>query len=118
MKEKSNKNIKIREFFKPTWWKIVITLLIPFYLTYTIQYGMNNIMDSNVWWGFDNGYSPLIILIPTMIYVYFFKTFATPLGSYMQIFQFLSYIIIPLIVNYLIACLIVHIYKKFKSEND
>ena len=50
-----------KEFFKPTKWKIILTLVIPFYLTYTVQFARAIPPDKSIWYQFV--FYPIPILI-------------------------------------------------------
>lgn len=107
--------MKLRDFFKLTIWKIILMLIIPFYLVYNIQISMT-ISGPPAWWGFYIDFVPLIISIPWIIYNHFFTIQATPLNSTQSNLNFLLAIIIPLIINYLIACLIIFVYNKIRKK--
>ncbi len=107
----------VKEFLKPTKWKIILTFIIPFYIAYIKQYAMV-IEGPGVWWAFTFGFIPLIILIPGTIYSYFFRgIYQTPLTRSEEAIQALLMIMTTLIINYLIACLIIFLYNKFKTPS-
>jgi hypothetical protein len=100
-----------KHFFRPTKWKIIIAVLIPFYFTYMPLYAMN-VGGSPVWWDFVVAIVPLVISIPSIIYHHFFTIYAFPLVPFLLETQLLLGTIIPILVNYLIACLAVFIARN------
>lgn len=103
MKKQSNKNIKVKEFFKPTLWKIILTAII--FVLILIILG-----------------TPKVILpecTPTACgaFLYFLGLNINVSRMSGEVISLIFLIIYSaeIMVSYLISCLIIFI-KKFRSE--
>ena len=105
-------NVEWKEFFKPTTWKIILTFVIPLYVTYTVHYAMAIPPAEGIWYQLT--FYP--IPIPIVYFMIFTYSGAQPLFSFgEQILHFALNYLIPLTINYGIVSSIIHLYKKFKK---
>ncbi|MFA6098183.1 MAG: hypothetical protein WCV50_01920 [Patescibacteria group bacterium] len=112
----------MKEFFRPTKLKLILTFLLPFYLgiIYEISQtgsGTEAVATPN----FTVSLLPYILLIFGAVALwankegFFDKLSLITTGQ--AVWYFCLEVILPLIVNYLLACLIAFIYYKIKNHH-
>ena len=115
--------MNLKKFLKPTKSKLILTFLIPLYLTYSYD-GSKKCISA-----IQNCYKirffplPLIILIigsvifvPKWIKMKNSPEFAGPFFNFQtQILHFILDYILPVIINYVLSCTIIYFYKKRKK---
>ncbi len=105
-----------KDFFKPTKWKIILTLIIPIYLTYTVHFAMVLPPAKSVWYAITFYPIPILLIYFGSIYSYF-QPLSKPLFPFPEkVLHFLLDYILPLLINYVIVCLIIFLFKKIKSK--
>ncbi len=105
-------NMEYKEFFKLTKWKIILTFIIPLYITYTIHYAMAIPPAEGIWYQLT--FYP--IPIPIVYFMIFTYSGAQPLFSFGErILHFILNYLIPLAINYCVVSAIIFLYKKFKK---
>lgn len=105
------------EYLKPTKWKIILTLLIPIYCTYTVQYQMSIPPEKSVWYQVVFYPTPILLFYISNIFSQFAIT-AQPLFSVgAKYLHFYLDFVVPAIFNYLIICLSFFLYSKFISKS-
>jgi len=114
--------MNLKTFFKPTWAKVMLTFLIPFsfetYVDFTyclfgyfqykfipliytiIEYVPNRIMDDTM-----HDAPPQILQV------------ACPSFGLLHTSEVIEYSVYILIINYLIACLVISLFKKLIKKN-
>jgi len=107
----------LKEFFKPTKWKLILTFFIPFYLTYTLNYQMAMIGQESVWWQWTFAPIPLVVCYFSSIYMSLSGFIGQQPGFVVQdkILMFVTNYILPILINYIIVCLLIYLYKKYKK---
>lgn len=99
--------MKLKEFFKPTWTKVITTIIIFL------------IIPVNMW----NGVLPEICLPEdvncTPMKVWFWKPLILQSENiqYNLNLNIILYMFIQLIISYFLSCLIIFTYKKIKSKS-
>ncbi|MBU0761507.1 MAG: hypothetical protein KKD39_00630 [Candidatus Altiarchaeota archaeon] len=103
-------------FLRPTKWKIYLALLLP-YITYTVHYTRALPFEKGIWYGLLFEPVPLILLVGFYIYSYFSGAVSSyPIFSKNeQILHFSMDYILPFLINYAIACLLVTLYKRLRN---
>lgn len=105
------------EYLKPTKWKLILTLLIPLYCTYTVQYQMALPPAKSVWYQVVFYPIPLLFFYISNIFSQFTVT-AHPLFSIgAKYLHFCLDFVVPAILNYLIICLFFFLYSKFIKKS-
>ena len=108
----------MKDFFKPTVAKIIIMLVLPFYFgiiaTVYLDLDFSVVVEQAV----SVTFIPYIILVFGTMYLWsssenFFDNLAV-LNTSQTIWYFFLEIILPLIINYLLACLLIHFYRRYK----
>ena len=101
------------KFLKPTKWKIILTLLIPLYCTYTVQYQMSMPPEKSVWYQVVFYPIPLLFFYISNILSQF-TIHAQPLFSIGEKYlHFCLDFVVPTTFNYLIICLSFFLYSNF-----
>lgn len=98
----------LKNFLRPSIWKIMVAFLFPLYLTYNLHYQMAIPPQPSTW------YEITLLPLP-LVLSYFFMltnsgTYPIPVAA---LDLFLDYAV-PFIINYLIACGILHLYNRKK----
>jgi len=113
----------MKEFFKPTKAKIILMLLIPFYLAIEIGAAKAGAASS-----ISLTYNLIFFSLPyvVMIFIGISLLANVPLDSTswfwpqfslgQKIWIFFLELIIPLLINYVLACLIVYLYRRIKER--
>ena len=104
MKKLSDRNIKAKEFFKPTLWKITLTAII-FVLILTIL-GTPQVILSEC----------TLTACGSFLYFAGVSIDVSRMSGEVISLIFLIIYLIEIAVSYLISCLIIFVTKKFKSE--
>ena len=106
------------KFLKPTKWKIILTLLIPIYCTYTVQYHMSMPPEKMVWYQVIFYPIPLLLFYISNIYSQFTTSSAHPLfTNWERYLHFYLDFVVPTIFNYLLVCLSFFLYSKFIKKS-
>jgi hypothetical protein len=104
-------------FFRPTRRKMVLALLIPVYLTYTVHYQMALPPAKEIWYDFVLYPMPLILFYPLQAYSIVFTVSAHPVFSPpVRVLHFLMDYALPLAVDYALACAVLVVYGKIKKR--
>jgi len=111
----------MKEFLKPTLAKLILIVLIPFYFGVIGDFalgadGVSTIIVSQV----------RVVFLPYVVLIFSAMVLWISSGGVLADYSFLStgqkilYLfteaILPLLINYLLACLIVYIYRIFKGR--
>lgn len=110
----------MKDFFKFTKVKLLLTLLLPFYFAIAVQtiFGPNATVASKYF--IDIKWIPFVLLIFGTMYIWsatdrYFFDFSLLSGS-QKIFFVLSETLLPLIINYILVCLLVYLYNYLKKK--
>lgn len=104
------------KFLKPTKWKIIFTLLMPLYCTYTVQYQMAIPPEKSIWYQIVFYPIPLLLFYLSAIFNRF-SCKVHPLFSIEKNFlHFYLDFIVPTLLNYLIICVSFFLFSKFKKN--
>ncbi len=112
----------MKRFFKPTRAKIILTLLLPVYIG--IEIGVEKtLLDAPTTYDLSLLPLPYIVALFMIAGLWIIPiedtSFNWPLFSTGQkITSFLFELIIPLIVSYVIACIVVCMYRKYKKRKQ
>lgn len=101
-------------FFRPTRWKIILTLVLPFYLTYSAQRGR---YTPPIYYGAVSHIPVPLLLWYAVNIIMLFSARRHPLWSASEktLLFFLDHLL-PLLVNYLLACALIHVYERLKAR--
>ncbi len=111
-----------KQFLKPTWIKIAITLIIPLTLWYGTVYDFDYsapepIGKPNlVYQTWKVYFIPLIVNIPFTIYSWSFKLESQRVVSDNFVLTDTITFIVSILVNYLLACSLIFLYSKIKHR--
>lgn len=109
----------MKQFFKPTWAKIILMLLVPIYFGYVIEFGSPSATGSTldiVFQGWRFSPLPYIALFFGAISVILgeerFFAGISQFNPGETVWYFCLEIVLPLVINYLLACVLVFVYRK------
>ncbi len=109
----------MKEFFRFTKGKILLTLLVPFYFGIVTEISNNEGMREAVT-RLNVVMVPFIVLLLWAIFYWASGPEVAYQFADLSVFQMILYfileIIVPLLLNYIIACIIVYLYHKIRSK--